>query len=165
MQRLYRTFETAFGRFTFAEEAGRITGLLFGTAEITPAASTCLLEEAEDQLRAYFAGKLRTFSLPIRLSGTPFQQLCWESLGRIPYGETKTYGQLAGEIGHPAAVRAVGMAAHRNPLPILIPCHRLLGAGGRLTGYAGGIALKEKLLRLEKETLCTLRDACHEDTK
>lgn len=150
MAQLQRTVQTPHGFFTFVEEDGCIIQVRFGQAADACEEASPLLLAAEEQLLAYFDGKLRSFSLPAAAQGTPFQKQCWDALLAIPYGETMTYGQLAKTIGCPGAVRAVGMAAHRNPLPILIPCHRLIGSGGRLTGYAGGIPLKEALLRLEQ---------------
>ncbi len=110
-----------------------------------------LLVQAARELGEYFAGTRRTFTFPIRAHGTPFQQEVWRALQNIPYGETRTYGQIAAQIGRPKAVRAVGMANHRNPLPIVVPCHRVVGADGSLTGYAGGLGIKTLLLRLEKQ--------------
>jgi methylated-DNA-[protein]-cysteine S-methyltransferase len=107
------------------------------------------LEDAADQLRAYFAGRLRTFELPFAPEGTPFQQQVWAQLRAIPYGETRTYGQLAHNLGRPTASRAVGAANGQNPLPIVVPCHRVIGSTGKLTGFYGGLHLKEYLLALE----------------
>ena len=108
-----------------------------------------LLQEAACQLAAYFAGKLRRFELPLRPAGTPFQQRVWAALCEIPYGEVRSYGAIAARIGSPKAARAVGRANHGNPLPIVIPCHRVIGASGALTGYGGGLPIKEYLLRIE----------------
>ncbi len=110
------------------------------------------LIEAKNQLDEYFSGKRKIFSLPLSLQGTNFQIQVWETLQTIPYGETWYYGQLAEAVGNPKACRAVGMANHRNPLPILIPCHRVIGKNGSLIGYGGGLDLKEKLLALEQRT-------------
>lgn len=109
------------------------------------------LTAARRQLREYFAGKRRSFDLPLRLSGTEFQQSVLRALQEIPYGETVSYGEIARRIGRPRAVRAVGAANGRNPLPIVIPCHRVIGKGGDLTGFGGGLDTKEALLRLEAE--------------
>jgi methylated-DNA-[protein]-cysteine S-methyltransferase len=109
-----------------------------------------VLMEAERQLRAYFAGELRRFELPVDLAGTPFQQSVWRELLKIPYGETRSYGQLARGLGAPAAVRAVGAANGANPVPIVVPCHRVIGASGKLVGYGGGLPLKRRLLALER---------------
>lgn len=108
-----------------------------------------LLQEAARQLAAYFAGRLRRFELPLRPAGTPFQQRVWAALCEIPYGEVRSYGAIAARIGAPKAARAVGRANHGNPLPIVIPCHRVIGASGALTGYGGGLPIKEYLLRIE----------------
>ena len=108
-----------------------------------------LLQEAARQLAAYFAGGRRTFDLPLRAAETPFRQRVRAALCEIPYGEVCSYGQLAARIGRPKAARAVGMANHCNPFPIVVPCHRVVGASGALTGYAGGLRIKERLLQLE----------------
>lgn len=102
------------------------------------------------QLEAYFAGDLREFDLPLAPQGTPFQLTVWQALQTIPYGRTLTYTQLAQQIDNPTAVRAVGAANGRNPLPVIIPCHRVIGADGSLTGYGGGLSIKEALLSLEQ---------------
>ena len=105
--------------------------------------------DALRQLSAYFAGKLRRFDLPLAAEGTEFQQTVWRALQTIPYGETLSYGGLARSIGKPSASRAVGAANGRNPIPIIIPCHRVIGAAGSLTGFGGGLSTKRKLLELE----------------
>ena len=115
-----------------------------------PSRLTGVLDRAVAQLAEYFAGQRREFSLGLALRGTSFQRLVWESLQRIPYGETCGYGELARALGRPAASRAVGAANGRNPLSIIVPCHRLIGADGGLTGYAGGLAAKRWLLDLER---------------
>jgi methylated-DNA-[protein]-cysteine S-methyltransferase len=104
------------------------------------------------QLTEYFAGRRRTFELPLAPQGTPFQQRVWKALLDIPYGETISYGELAARIGRRSASRAVGLANGSNPLPIVIPCHRVIGSNGKLTGYGGGLAIKERLLALEHGT-------------
>ena len=106
--------------------------------------------EALDQLAAYFAGKLTTFTLPLSLAGTPFQLRAWDALRAIPYGQRITYGEQARNLGIPGAARAVGAANGRNPISILVPCHRVVGADGSLTGYAGGMERKAILLALER---------------
>ena len=110
---------------------------------------TPLLEEAAGQLEEYFAGQRKTFCLPLSLSGTDFQKRVWNALRKIPWGETRSYGQIAQMIGNPKACRAVGMANHANRIVIVIPCHRVIGADGSLTGYGGGLEIKRKLLELE----------------
>ena len=108
-----------------------------------------ILLETERQLGEYFAGRRRSFSLPLDFKGTPFQRRVWSALLTIPYGETRSYGEIARQIGNPAAVRAVGAANGRNPLSIIAPCHRVIGATGKLTGFAGGLETKARLLALE----------------
>lgn len=108
-----------------------------------------VLRETANQLQAYFAGKLNEFDLPLDLVGTPFQQKVWAALQTIPYGETRSYADIARQIGHPTAFRAVGAANGRNPVSIVVPCHRAIGANGSLTGFAGGLEIKRRLLALE----------------
>lgn len=101
------------------------------------------------QLDEYFLGNRREFTCPLDLSGTEFQKRCWDALRKIPYGKTCSYADLAKEVGSPRAFRAVGQANHNNPVPIIVPCHRVIGSNGTLTGYGGGLSIKEKLLELE----------------
>lgn len=108
-------------------------------------------KEVIRQLKAYFAGKLREFDLPLVLHGTDFQLLVWNRLQKIPYGETVSYGQIARDLGNPEASRAVGLANGSNPIPIIVPCHRVIGSNGHLTGFGGGLPVKEKLLALESK--------------
>ena len=112
---------------------------------------TPLLLQAQRELEEYFAGRRISFSVPLSMHGTPFQLRVWRALTEIPYGETLSYGELARRIGNPKACRAVGMANHVNPLPVFVPCHRVVGANGGLTGYAGGLDIKRLLLELERE--------------
>lgn len=112
--------------------------------------TTELLSMATIQLDEYFQGKRTTFSLPFKLTGTPFQLAVWKELQNIPYGKTTSYKEIAQKINKPKAYRAVGMANNKNPLPIIIPCHRVIGSNGKLIGYAGGLNLKNYLLELEK---------------
>ena len=109
--------------------------------------------EVVRQLRAYFAGELEEFDIPLAPEGTEFQRRVWDELSKIPYGETVSYGELARRIGNPKASRAVGLANGSNPIPIIIPCHRVIGSNGKLTGYGGGLPVKEKLLALERRQL------------
>ena len=111
------------------------------------------LDETIRQLWAYFAGELETFDLPLAPQGTPFQLSVWNRLCEIPYGETISYGELARHLGNPNASRAVGLANGSNPISIVIPCHRVIGSNGKLTGYGGGLPIKEKLLALERRQL------------
>lgn len=147
-------YETPIGTIGIAEKDGKITRLYFQTDYRPPETTireTPLLQEAVRQLRDYLAGKLTGFSLPLQPEGTAFMQQVWSRLCEIPYGETASYKSLAESIGKPNAARAVGMANHRNPIPIFIPCHRVIGASGSLVGYRGGVDLKSRLLKLEKE--------------
>jgi methylated-DNA-[protein]-cysteine S-methyltransferase len=112
---------------------------------------TPAIQETIRQLTEYFEGKRQEFDLPLAPAGTPFQKKVWAALQTIPYGETRTYGQIACQIGNPKACRAVGMANHRNPLLIVVPCHRVVGADGTLTGYAAGLERKQMLLELESK--------------
>jgi methylated-DNA-[protein]-cysteine S-methyltransferase len=112
-----------------------------------------LLRPAREQLRAYFAGELLDFDLHLAAAGTPFQQRVWRALRAIPYGDTASYADVAREIGNPTATRAVGAANGRNPIAIIVPCHRVIGKDGSLTGYGGGLARKQWLLRHEIEVL------------
>lgn len=108
-----------------------------------------VLLHAETELTQYFAGTRQTFSVPLELRGTTFQKQVWNALLQIPFGETRSYGQLAEQLGNPGAVRAVGAANGRNPISIIVPCHRVIGFSGKLTGFAGGLQAKESLLKLE----------------
>lgn len=118
-------------------------------ADAAPAAVRRHLLQAQEELAAYFAGSLRIFSLPLAVRGTPFQLRVWQALRDIPYGETWSYARLAAHIGRPGACRAVGNANGRNPLPIIIPCHRVIRTGGELGGYSAGLDIKRFLLALE----------------
>lgn len=108
-----------------------------------------LLRQARMELEEYFAGKRQYFEVPVSLAGTEFQRKVWESLKKIPYGKTRSYGEIASDIGNPKAARAVGMANNRNPVMILVPCHRVIGKDGSLVGYGGGLEVKRFLLNLE----------------
>jgi len=151
---------TPLGLFTLTVDDTGLCGLSFpGDAssalsdplmEIT---ADPLLREAGRQVLAYLEGTLRDFDLPLSIHGTTFQQQVWEQLRAIPYGRTMTYGELAERIGGRHKARAVGGAAHANPLGIIIPCHRLIGTGGKLTGFGGGLAMKEALLDLERHVM------------
>lgn len=142
------TLSTPIGYLTVAEKDGVLLSITFGgAAESAPA--TPLLCQTARQFNEYFAGTRRTFDLPLAPCGTAFQRQVWSALQTIPYGEQRTYAQIAAQIGRPRACRAVGMANHCNPLPIVIPCHRVVGAGGQLTGYAGDLSVKQFLLALE----------------
>lgn len=140
------------GRLRIAHDDVGLTRVDFTDAALRPPA-TPLLQEATRQLEAYFASRLTAFDLPLHLQGTPFQLRCWQALTTIPYGETISYGEQAKRTGSAKAVRAVGGANHRNPVSIIVPCHRVIGADGSLTGYGGGLAVKRWLLAHEQEVI------------
>jgi methylated-DNA-[protein]-cysteine S-methyltransferase len=142
------------GLLACADEAGAITGLHFidrSGAEPQPgwASDERPFAELRRQLDAYFAGELQDFELDLAPSGSPFQLEVWRALREIPYGETASYGEIAAAVGQPGAARAVGGANNRNPIAIVVPCHRVIGASGSLTGYGGGLPRKQQLLALE----------------
>ena len=140
--------DTPAGSLCAGEEDGRLVRLSFGAAggrDETP-----LLLETRRQLQEYFAGSRREFALPLELRGTEFQKRVWRALESIAYGETRAYADIASAVGNPKAVRAVGMANHNNPIVIIIPCHRVVGKNGSLTGYGGGLDIKKLLLELEQ---------------
>lgn len=118
-----------------------------------------VMRETLAQLRAYFAGDLRVFDVPLEVVGTDFQKRVWRALRTIPFGETRSYSQVAGQIGSPRAVRAVGAANGRNPIPIIVPCHRVIGASGGLVGFGGGLEWKRFLLGLEANNVERSRKA------
>lgn len=148
--RIFRDFPL--GRFGVEENEGAVTHLYLNPAgAVLPAEEreTPLLAEAMRQLAEYFAGERREFKLPLAPEGTPFMRRVWAELVKVPYGATATYGEIAERIGNPGGSRAVGLANNRNPIAIIIPCHRIIGSSGKLVGYAGGVELKERLLALE----------------
>jgi len=150
----YLEHDTPIGRLLLLADEVGLTEIRFAQEEghAIEAAWTegsALLEEAARQLDAYFAGTLRDFDLALSAQGTEFMKTVWAELVRIPFGRTVSYGQLAERIGNPKASRAVGLANGKNPLPIVVPCHRVIGANGTLTGFAGGLDLKRRLLEHE----------------
>ena len=155
----YATFmDSPIGKLQLAEEDGKLTHLLFAwhntLADLGLQAEekeTPLLKKAKKQLQEYFDGKRKVFDLPLAPAGTPFQQKCWEGLRTIPYGETRTYKDIATYAGNPKAVRAAGGANHNNPISIIVPCHRVVGSTGSLTGFGGGLEAKAFLLNLEQK--------------
>jgi methylated-DNA-[protein]-cysteine S-methyltransferase len=144
-------FSTPLWETGLGEKEGAITALYLPGRPVPRLISrpTPLLEEGRRQLLEYLAGERQIFDLPLAPAGTPFQRAVWQALQTIPYGQTRSYGDIARQIGRPKAFRAVGMANHENPIPIFIPCHRVVGSDGSLTGYAGGLELKKALLGLE----------------
>ncbi|NLX82227.1 MAG: methylated-DNA--[protein]-cysteine S-methyltransferase [Clostridiales bacterium] len=146
-----RCFKSPLGYLLAVEEDGALTALDFVQAEDQDARDLSpVLLLTEKQLGEYFAGLREKFEVPLQLKGSDFQKKVWASLLDIPYGQTRTYGQIAAQIGQPKASRAVGQANNRNPIAIIVPCHRVVGADGALTGYGGGLARKEALLMIER---------------
>lgn len=147
-------YQTAIGKIGIAEQNEKITNLYF-TDDRWPddgkICETAILQEAARQLNDYLAGQLTVFSLPLEPAGTVFMKQVWNSLCEIPYGQTVSYKSIAAKIGRPGAARAVGLANNRNPIPLFIPCHRVIGTNGALVGYRGGLALKDQLLKLETD--------------
>jgi methylated-DNA-[protein]-cysteine S-methyltransferase len=158
--RTHAVIDSPIGPLTLIAQDGRLTGVQMEVSGHEPAAPTLgvavsaesepVLGAAASQLKAYFRGDLTAFDVPIELEGTRFQRTVWASLQAIPYGETISYGELARRIGQPSASRAVGLANGRNPVAIVVPCHRVIGADGSLTGYGGGMERKRFLLGLEQ---------------
>ena len=145
-------YDMDIGKIGIAEENGSITNLYFANDNWPKDIEICetpILKEAAQQLKSYLEGNLTIFSLPLEPSGTAFMRQVWVSLCEIPYGETVSYKTIAENIGNPKAARAVGLANNRNPIPIFIPCHRVIGTNGSLIGYRGGLDLKNKLIKME----------------
>ena len=144
-------YDSPVGRLGLMGEGDYLTALTLPNQPVPLIAprEAPVLREAKKQLEAYFAGKLRSFDVPLRLEGTPFRLRVWEELQKIPYGQVISYGELARRVGQPNAARAVGGANHHNPISIIVPCHRVIAAGGALGGYGGGLELKRALLKLE----------------
>lgn len=142
---------TEIGPLTLVADEDALLEVRFGDAEPEGAdrGESPLLREAARQLGEYFRGERRGFDLPVRMEGTDFRRLVWDALRTIPYGETRSYAQVAAQIGRPKAIRAVGGANHNNPLPIVVPCHRVVGADGSLVGFGGGLEIKRRLLEIE----------------
>ena len=147
------SYETKLGSVTIIEEDGALLAITTHRTYEGIEQETLLIKEAYSQLSEYLLGERKSLDLPLNPRGTVFQQQVWKALCDIPYGETRSYKQIAEAIGNPKAVRAVGMANNRNPLLIVVPCHRVIGANGKLVGYGAGIDKKEFLLKLEKSLL------------
>ncbi|MDS1030881.1 methylated-DNA--[protein]-cysteine S-methyltransferase [Bacillota bacterium LX-D] len=147
-------YKTEIGKIGIAENRNAISNLYFPKEQIPQDAviyETEILKEAGNQLQSYLSGGLKNFTLPLAPVGTEFMLCVWESLRSIPYGKTRSYQEIAQSLGNKKASRAVGLANNRNPIPIFIPCHRVIGANGKLTGYRGGLQIKTQLLELEKQ--------------
>ena len=157
MTTYYQLHDSPTGALLLLSNGVALTALHMTAGKYVPATSSDwvrderlpVLTQTKRELDAYFLGKLRTFTMPLAPQGTDFQKRAWIALTKIPYGETRSYGQQAHSIGRPAAVRAIGAANGKNPIGIIVPCHRVIGANGSLTGYAGGLHNKEFLLKLE----------------
>lgn len=147
-------YDTPVGKLYIEAEEDFLTKLSFfelsGKRLETP-----VIKETYGQLTEYFEGNRKTFDIPLKLEGTDFQKSVWHALMKIPYGKTVSYLDIARSAGNPKASRAVGMANNKNKIPIIIPCHRVIGKNGSLTGYAGGLEIKKKLLELEKQQICS----------
>jgi methylated-DNA-[protein]-cysteine S-methyltransferase len=143
------SYNSPLGILILKSEGQSITAISFSENDIQAQNSCALLEACKEQLADYFSGKLLAFDLPLSAEGTEFQQKVWGELLKIPYGETITYMDMAIRLGDPKCIRAAGTANGKNPIAIIIPCHRVIGAGNKLTGYAGGIWRKKRLLELE----------------
>lgn len=147
-------YQTDIGKIGIVGSYNTVTNVYLHEKDVPEVAvvrETPLLKEAGRQLQEYFIGKRVEFALPLEPAGTKFMQQVWEALRTIPYGETRSYREIAERIGNRNAARAVGLANNRNPLPIFIPCHRVIGTNGKLTGYRGGLQIKERLLELERQ--------------
>lgn len=156
MSRTHTVTDSPYGPLTLVATDSVLSGLYMTEQRHRPGEETFgdpdprPFREVIRQLDAYFAGDLEEFDLPLHLAGTPFQRAVWEQLLLIPYGETRTYGELAGSLGSTGASRAVGLANGKNPIGIIVPCHRVIGASGGLTGYGGGLDRKQRLLAFER---------------
>ncbi|MCE5257834.1 MAG: methylated-DNA--[protein]-cysteine S-methyltransferase [Chloroflexi bacterium] len=154
-------FDTAIGKIGIVGANGLISRLYLPADSVPQDGyklqETDLLVRAAVQLQEYLAGERATFDLPLSPAGTDFMHVVWDALCTIPYAETRTYGEIAKAVGSPQAARAVGLANHNNPIPIFIPCHRVIGARGKLVGYRGGLALKAYLLQLERRSISLIK--------
>ena len=147
----YDYYVSSFGSFLLEEENGRLCSLTLTSTPPKEMQATPLTKQTKQQLDEYLQGQRQQFTIPLSLKGSTFQQKVWLALQTIPYGETRTYQQIAQQIGCPKGCRAVGNANNKNPIPIIIPCHRVIKKNGSLSGYALGVTRKEQLLTLEKE--------------
>ena len=148
----YKIYETIIGKILIEEDENKISRIEIVKKEydIKQQKETEIIKKTHEELEEYFKGNRKVFDIPLKIEGTEFQRKVWNALLEIPYGETRTYLDIAKQIGNSKACRAVGMANHNNKIMILIPCHRVIGSNKKLVGYAGGIDVKEKLLEIEK---------------
>lgn len=149
----YTVYPFPFGQLKIEYQGSAVTALARTAELVRSEGRTPLTDLVFQQITEYLNGRRREFDFPYILKGTEFRQKVWRALCSIPYGETRTYGEIAATIGNPKAARAVGMANHYNPILIAVPCHRVIGADGRLAGYGSGLDMKEALLRLERKTV------------
>ena len=149
----YKIYETIIGKILIEEDENKISRIEIVKYEYDKKQQkeTEIIKKTHEELEEYFKGYRKAFDIPLKIEGTEFQRKVWNALLEIPYGETRTYLDIAKQIGNPKACRAVGMANHNNKIMILIPCHRVIGSNKKLVGYAGGIDVKEKLLEIEKK--------------
>lgn len=169
MSLAYKTIDSPVGKLKLIASEKGLAAVLWENdppnrvrlGELTEDATHPVLLKTERQLGEYFAGKRKEFSVPLDMRGTPFQKNVWEALLSIPFGETRSYGQLAKQLGNPGAMRAVGAANGKNPISIVVPCHRVIGTNGKLTGFAGGLKTKEHLLKLEAASTAPRTQANH----
>ncbi|HEX7746589.1 MAG TPA: methylated-DNA--[protein]-cysteine S-methyltransferase [Micromonosporaceae bacterium] len=147
----WAVLDSPIGEFSVATDGTAICGAHFGRVNGAAAEPDDeLLQRAISELRAYFVGELTAFTLPLSVrKGSDFERAVWREMTTIPYGGTRTYGEVAARVGDPAGARAVGVACNRNPIPVIVPCHRIVGAGGKLVGFGGGLDRKRRLLELE----------------
>ncbi|MEO8144883.1 MAG: methylated-DNA--[protein]-cysteine S-methyltransferase [Betaproteobacteria bacterium] len=158
--RYYDSFESPHGRMLLVATEKGVAGIYFNRQKYFPEPKKewkrdgrhAVLQQAKRELREYFAGKRKRFDVALAPDGTPFQREVWKTIAKVGFGETITYGELAKRAGHPGSARAAGAATGRNPIGIIVPCHRIMGANGSLTGYAGGLKKKRALLALEGVT-------------
>jgi len=149
-------YESKVGKIGIADDGNAVTNIYFESEageKDSQIRETALIKEAHKQIEEYFDGNRKSFDIPISPSGTEFQQKVWNALQTIPYGETRSYKDIAIAVGNEKACRAVGMANNRNPISIIIPCHRVIGKDGKLVGYGGGLQTKDYLLKLEKNNI------------
>lgn len=144
-------YDSLFGPITLQSDGSSLIALDFGKKETLREAKLVVFDQTKNELDEYFSGKRKHFTIPLKIAGTPFQELVWSALLEIPYGETRSYEDIAIKIGNPKACRAIGMANNRNNIGIIIPCHRVIGKDGKLVGYGGGLDKKIALLELEKK--------------
>jgi methylated-DNA-[protein]-cysteine S-methyltransferase len=152
----WTVLDTPVGPLSVASDGAGVSGVRFGAVTTSGGPADEVLAAAVDELGRYFAGSLTAFTVPLSVpGGSPFERAVWREMTLIPYGGTRTYGEVAAVVGDPTAARAVGVACNRNPIPVIVPCHRIVGAGGKLVGFGGGLPKKRHLLELEAKVALT----------